>query len=130
MISKRIQGFSFHQYLNWTMRFKEMESILSTVVNWLQNIMNYFIHRIISGRTEVRNNLLCSRQKARIQDGFNLLISCVYCAYSLLVPLAYFCLFVTSTTDRILEKHYISNFEELKPNDRIAGCTCSDRGCF
>jgi transposase len=56
----------------------EMENVLSTVVNWLPYIMNYFIHRITSGRTEGRNNLLRTIDRMGFHYGLASLQACLY----------------------------------------------------
>ena len=57
---------------------KEMESILSTVTNWLPYIMNYFIYRVTSGRTEGRNNLLRTIDRMGFHYGVVSLQACLY----------------------------------------------------
>jgi transposase len=57
---------------------KEMENILGTVINWLPYIMNYFIHRITSGRTEGRNNLLRTIDRMGFHYGLDSIQSCLY----------------------------------------------------
>ena len=57
---------------------KEMENVLGTVVNWLPYIMNYFIHRITSGRTEGRNNLLRTIDRMGFHYGLSSIQACLY----------------------------------------------------
>ena len=57
---------------------EEMEIVLRTVVNWLPYIMNYFIHRITSGRTEGRNNLLRTIDRLGFHYGVDSLQACLY----------------------------------------------------
>ena len=57
---------------------KEMETVLGTVVNWLPYIMNYFIYRITSGRTEGRNNLLRTIDRMGFHYGLTSIQACLY----------------------------------------------------
>ena len=57
---------------------KEMENVLATVLNWLPYIMNYFIHRITSGRAEGRNNLLRVIDKMGFHYGVESIQACLY----------------------------------------------------
>jgi transposase len=57
---------------------EEMKNLLSTVVNWLPYIMNYFIHRITSGRTEGRNNLLRTIDRMGFHYGVDSIQACLY----------------------------------------------------
>jgi len=57
---------------------KEMKNVLGTIVNWLPYIMNYFIHRITSGRTEGRNNLLRTIDRMGFHYGLTSIQACLY----------------------------------------------------
>ena len=57
---------------------KEMIDVLHTVQNWLPYIMNYFVHRITSGKTEGRNNLLRTIDRMGFHYGIDSMQACLY----------------------------------------------------
>ena len=57
---------------------RELGDLLRTVVNWLPQIMNYFVHRITNGPTEGKNNLLRTIDRMGFHYGTDAIQACVY----------------------------------------------------
>jgi transposase len=57
---------------------EKMVDVLHSVQNWLPYIMNYFIHRITSGKTEGKNHLLRVIDKIGFHYGIDSIQACMY----------------------------------------------------